>query len=266
MTEQSTPSQGNEPLRAGDRVMLIDSKQRRYLLHLKVDAEFHSHSGVVPHNDIIGDLEGSEFRTGSNAKYVVLRPTLTDQVLKMPRGAQVIYPKDLGAILMIADIHPGVHVLESGLGSGALSMALLRAGSRITGYEIREDFAERAALNVENFLGSEALERYDVQVRDIYEGIEGSGYDRIILDLPEPWQVVPHATTALRRGGMIVAYNPSIIQVQQFRAALEDGPFAMAETLEVLHRGWHVEGNAVRPDHRMVAHTGFLTSARLLGN
>jgi tRNA (adenine57-N1/adenine58-N1)-methyltransferase len=190
--------------------MLIDSKQRRYLLHLRAEAEFHSHSGFVSHNDIIGSLEGSEFRTGSNAKYVVFRPTLTDHVLKMPRGAQVIYPKDLGAILMLADIHEDVHVLESGLGSGALSTALLRAGARITGYEIREDFAERAVENV--------------------------------------------------------AYNPSIIQVQQFRQALEQGPFAMAETMEVLHRGWHVEGNAVRPDHRMVAHTGFLSHARLLGS
>ena len=266
MTETHNPSRGNEPLRAGDRVMLIDSKQRRYLLHLRAEAEFHSHSRFVSHNDIIGSLEGSEFRTGSNAKYVVFRPTLTDHVLKMPRGAQVIYPKDLGAILMLADIHEDVHVLESGLGSGALSTALLRAGARITGYEIREDFAERAVENVSNFLGAAALERYDVQVRDIYEGIEGTDYDRIILDLPEPWQVVPHAMKALRRGGMIVAYNPSIIQVQQFRQALEQGPFAMAETMEVLHRGWHVEGNAVRPDHRMVAHTGFLSHARLLGS
>jgi len=254
-----------ELLRYGDRVMLIDSRNRRYLVTLARDAAFHSHSGLVPHEDMVGRPEGSEFRTASNAKYIVLRPTLTDYVLKMPRGAQVIYPKDLGPILLLADIHPGVRVLESGLGSGALSTTLLRYGAIVTGYEIREDFAERAQENVKTFLGDEPLERYHVHIRDIYEGIPESGLDRVILDLPEPWQVVPHLPGALRRGGIFVAYNPSIIQVQQLRSVLADGPFTMIETVEILQRSWHVEGNAVRPDHRMVGHTGFLTSARLLG-
>jgi tRNA (adenine57-N1/adenine58-N1)-methyltransferase len=183
----------------------------------------------------------------------------------MPRGAQVIYPKDLGPLLMLADIYPGVRVFESGVGSGALSMTMLRAGAEIVGYELREEFAERAAANVEKYLGSAALDRYEVELRDSYEGIDGV-YDRIVLDLPEPWNVVPHATQALRRGGIIVSYSPSIVQVTQFREALEKHGFILAESLEVLNRGWHIEGQAVRPDHRMVAHTGFLTTARRAGD
>lgn len=267
MTGESSSDDGsvdNETLVVGDRVVMIDSRQRRYLLELTPGKEFHTHSGAVAHDDIIGRAEGSEFRTASNAKFVVLRPTLADHVLKMPRGAQVIYPKDLGPILMLADIHPGARVFESGLGSGALSTTLLRAGAVITGYELREDFAEKARQNVASFLGDEALERYGVHLRSAYEGIDHGPFDRAVLDLPEPWQVVPHLYGALRRGGILVAYNPSVTQVQQLRRTLDDGPWAMVETIEVLQRGWHVEGHAVRPDHRMVAHTGFLTHARLL--
>ena len=260
MTETSP----NETLVAGDRVVMIDSRQRRYLVALEAGKEFHTHAGAVAHDDVIGSPEGSEFRTASNAKFVVLRPTLADHVLKMPRGAQVIYPKDLGPILMLADIHQGARVFESGVGSGALSTTLLRAGAHITGYELRDDFAERAAENVQMFLGPDALASYDVHVRNAYDGIDHSGFDRAVLDIPEPWQVVPHLRGSLRRGGILVAYNPSITQVQQLRRVLDDGPWAMVETIEVLQRGWHIEGHAVRPDHRMVAHTGFLTHARLL--
>lgn len=260
----NTLAHDNETLREGDRVVMIDSRQRRYLVQLQPGAEFHTHAGVVQHDAVIGKPEGSEFRTASNAKFVVLRPTLSDHVLKMPRGAQVIYPKDLGPILMLADIHPGARVFESGVGSGALSTTLLRAGAHITGYELRDDFAARATENVELFLGSEALDHYDVQVRSAYEGIDHQGFDRAVLDLPEPWQVVPHLYGSLRRGGILVAYNPSITQVQQLRRTLDDGPWALVETVEILQRGWHIEGQAVRPDHRMVAHTGFLTHARLL--
>jgi len=181
----------------------------------------------------------------------------------MPRGAQVIYPKDLGPILMLADVFPGARVLESGVGSGALSMTLLRAGAHLTAYELREDFAARARHNVEAFLGHEAAQRYVVELRDCYEGIGVRDLDRIVLDLPEPWQVVAPAERALRPGGLLVAYTPSIVQVTQLREAIADSRFDMAETLEVLHRGWYVEGQAVRPDHRMVAHTAFLTVARL---
>lgn len=249
----------------GDRVLLIDSKKRRYLVTLKAGGEFHSHAGFVPHDSIIGSSEGSTVRSTRNQGYLAVKPTLSDFVLKMPRGAQVIYPKDLGPILMLADIFPGARVLESGVGSGALSMAMLRAGADIVGYELREDFAQRAKENVESFLGEEALTRYRVELRDCYDGIDETDLDRIVLDLPEPWQVVRHAERALHPGGILLAYTPSIVQAMQLREAFETSSFDMPETMEVLNRTWHVEGQAVRPDHRMVAHTGFLTHARLLG-
>ena len=251
-------------LRAGEKVLLIDRKKRRYLVNLEEGGEFHTHSGFVPHNDVIGSAEGAPLRSTKGATFTVFRPTLSDFVLKMPRGAQVIYPKDLGAILMQADIFPGARVLESGVGSGALSMTLLRAGAIITGYELRADFASRAVKNVASFCTPEMLANYEVQERDCYEGIDPLGFDRVILDLPEPWQVVAHAETALRPGGILVAYTPAITQAVQLRERLVDSGFELAETMEVLHRGWNIDGMSVRPDHRMVAHTGFLTNARLL--
>jgi tRNA (adenine57-N1/adenine58-N1)-methyltransferase len=189
-----------------------------------------------------------------------VRPTLADFVLSMPRGAQVIYPKDLGPLLILADIFPGARVLEAGVGSGALSMTLLRAGADVVGYELREDFAAKAEANVASFLGTGCP--YRVERRDVYEGIDEVGLDRIMLDLPEPWRVVKHAVTALRPGGIFVSSLPSVVQVAQLRDALDAAPFVLAETIEVLQRSWHVAGLSVRPDHRMVAHTGFLTSAR----
>ena len=257
--------EGQKPeLTAGEHIVLIDNRQRRYLVTLEPGGEFHSHAGVIPHDQVIGSLEGSEYRTASNARFIGLRPTLNDHVLKMPRGAQVIYPKDLGPIFLLADIAPNQKVFESGVGSGALSTALLRVGARVTGYEIREDFAETARSNVEQFLGPEALDRYEIKMRDAYEPHDDHGFDRAVLDLPEPWQVVPHLESSLRRGGILVAYNPSVIQVQNLRRRLGEGPWALIETVEVLNRTWHVEGLSVRPDHRMVAHTGFLTHARLI--
>lgn len=250
------------PLLDGEQVLLLDRKDRRYLVKLQAGSEFHSHAGVVAHDDMIGADEGIELRSTRGAAYVVYRPTLSDFVLKMKRGAQVIYPKDLGPILLLADIFPGARVLESGIGSGALSMTMLRAGAEIFGYELRADFAARAQANVEAFLGAEVLDRYHVEERDTYEGIDVTELDRVVLDLPEPWNVVKHARQALRPGGIFVAYLPSIMQVSQLHDALNTNGFVMAETLEVLNRGWHVEGQAVRPDHRMVAHTGFLTHAR----
>ncbi len=249
---------------AGDRVLLVDRKDRRYLVTLEAGGEFHSHTGVVDHDDLIGSPDGGHLRSSRGGSFVAFRPTLSDFVLKMPRGAQVIYPKDLGPILMLADIRPGVRVLESGVGSGALSMTLLRAGAQVIGYEIREDFAERALRNVEAMLGAEELHRYDVEIRDAYGGIDETDLDRVLLDLPEPWQVVPHAAKALRQGGIILAYTPSIVQAASFREALDEHGFAFSETLEVTHRSWHIEGVAVRPAHRMVGHTGFLSHARLL--
>jgi tRNA (adenine57-N1/adenine58-N1)-methyltransferase len=182
----------------------------------------------------------------------------------MPRGAQVIYPKDLGPILMLADVFPGARILEAGVGSGALSMTLLRAGAEVVGYELREDFAHRARANVVAFLGEAVLNRYRIEARDAYDGIDETGLDRVVLDLPEPWRLVKEAETALRPGGILVCYLPTITQVAQLREAVDHSAFGMAETLEVLQRSWHVQGQSVRPDHRMVAHTGFLTAARLL--
>ena len=255
-------------LQAGETVVMIDSRQRRYLVVLADDGEFHTHAGVVPHEEIIGSPEGSQFRSGSGARFVALRPTLADQVLKMPRGAQVIYPKDLGAIWMLADVQAGMSVFETGVGSGAMSSTLLRTGAFVTGYELRDDFAERAVRNVESIVGPEALHRYDVQLRDAYEAVDpprsGAHYDRAVLDIPEPWHVAEHLPGRLRLGGILVAYNPSVTQVQQLRRTLDAGPWAFIETIEVLHRSWHVQGASVRPDHRMVAHTGFLTHARLI--
>ena len=268
-------------LQAGEPVLMIDSRRRRYLVALREGGEFHTHAGVVPHDEIIGSLEGSRFRTGSGARFVAVRPTLADHILKMPRGAQVIYPKDLGAIWMLADVRPGMEVFETGVGSGALSATLLRTGAFVTGYELREDFADRAVRNVESIAGPDALDRYDVQLRDAYDAVEpprtsdrpgavaggdspGRLYDRAVLDIPEPWHVAVHLPGRLRRGGILVAYNPSVTQVQHMRRTLSDGPWALIETIEVLHRSWHVEGASVRPDHRMVAHTGFLTHARLI--
>lgn len=252
------------PLRAGELVLLVDGKSRRYLITLEPGAEFHSHAGFIAHDDLIGRDAGREVRSTRRSRYVVLRPTLSDYVLKMPRGAQVIYPKDIGPLLMLADIHPGVRVLESGVGSGALSMALLRSGADIVGYELREDFAARARRNVGAFLGEGALDRYRVEVRDCYDGIEEPDLDRIVLDLPEPWRVVAPATAALAPGGLLAAYTPQITQAARLREALDHSAFAMAETVEVISRAWHIEGQAVRPNHRMVGHTGFLTHARLL--
>lgn len=248
-----------------EMALLVDPKRRRYLVRLAPGGEFHSHRGIVYHDHLIGASEGVEVVSTGGMSYRAVRPTLSDFVVEMPRGAQVIYPKDLGAILMLADLAPEMRVLESGLGSGALSMAMLRTGVSILGYELREDFAARATANVKAFLGEVAMERYEVHVRDCYAGIDEVGLDRIVLDLPEPWRVVEAATHSLRSGGIFLAYTPSVTQVMSLREALDRNRFAMAETLEVLHRTWHVEGQAVRPDHRMVAHTGFLTHARWLG-
>ncbi|MGH9292274.1 MAG: tRNA (adenine-N1)-methyltransferase, partial [Acidimicrobiales bacterium] len=214
----------------GERALLVDAKGRRYLMRLRSGRTFQSHAGVVEHDEVIGAFEGSRVgarsaRGGpaSEPKYLAVRPTLADVVLNMPRGAQVIYPKDLAAILMAADIFPGARVLEAGVGSGALSMTLLRAGAAVIGYEIRPDFAERARANVAEFLGS--TDGFDVEERDVYEGIEGAGFDRVVLDLPEPWRVVRHAESALSPGGIFLSYLPTINQTDELRRELARSRF-----------------------------------------
>ena len=250
---------------AGDRVLLVDAKRRRHLVTLTEGGEFHTHAGALAHDLLIGQGEGVTVRTTLGSRLVAVRPTLSEYVLEMPRGAQVIYPKDLGPILMLADLFPGARVLESGVGSGALTLAILRAigaTGQLTGYELRDDFARRARANVDGFLGPDVP--LEIEVRDVYEGIELDDLDRVLLDLPEPWRVVKHAETALHEGGILLAYLPTIGQVMRLREELAGSSFGMVETLEVLQRTWHVDGQSVRPDHRMVAHTGFLTHARLL--
>ena len=260
MTAAGAPRRG--PLAAGERVLLVDAKGRRYLLGLQAGAQFHTHAGIVDHDTVIGAAEGSVIAGSTGRSFLVVRPTLADVVLKMPRGAQVIYPKDLGAILLAADIGPGQRVLEAGVGSGALSMAVLRAGAEVVGYELRPDFAAGARSNVTAYAGADVP--YRVEVRDVYDGIDETDLDRILLDLPEPGRVVAHAEKALRPGGILLAYLPTINQVASLRATLTRSAFGMAETSEILRRTWHVEERSVRPDHRMVGHTGFLTTARLL--
>ncbi len=270
MTEDPAGGRGR-PFSEGERILLVDRKGRRYLVRLRSGRAFQSHAGVVAHDLLIGTAEGSEVEASfggdsrrSNARYLALRPTLADVVVGMPRGAQVIYPKDLGAIVIGADIFPGARVLEAGVGSGALSMALLRAGAEVVGYELRADFAEQATANVVGFLGSAGSDHYRVLERDIYEGIAEKSLDRVLLDLPEPWRVVAHAESALVPGGILCAYLPSINQTAELRQRLHASAFGLAETFEVLRRTWHIEGRSVRPDQRMVAHTGFITTARLL--
>lgn len=251
------------PLSDGELVLLVDQKQRRYVVQLSADGEFQTHAGSLAHSELIGRSEGVAAASTRGQRFTVYRPTLSDFILTMPRGAQVIYPKDIGPMLMLADIGPGLKVFESGVGSGALSMAMLRAGAHIVGYELREDFAARAVKNVGSFLGDGAVTRYQVELRNSYEGIEHRDFDRVVLDIPEPWQVVPHVPAALHPGGLFVSYSPSITQVMKVSDALGKVGFSEISTTEVLNRTWHIDGQSVRPDHRMVAHTGFLTRARL---
>lgn len=197
-------------------------------------------------------------------RFFALAPTLAEYVLEMPRGAQVIYPKDLALIVLWADIFPGARVAEAGTGSGALTMVLVRAvgpAGHVFSYDVREDFSARAASNVERYLG--ATETLTVRIHDVTEGIPDAPVDRVILDLPEPWRVVAPAAAALAPGGLFCSYVPTVPQVQQTVASLRaQGGFALIETIEALVRPWNVDGQSVRPVHRMVAHTGFLTVAR----
>lgn len=252
------------PLAPGDPVLLIDRKRRSYLIWLHTAAFYDLRGGRVAHDDIIGASEGGTIETSRGEALLVMRPTLADYVLAMPRGAQVIYPKDLALILIAADIYPGATVVEAGTGSGALSMALVRAvgpSGRVFSYEVREEFLRGATRNIHRYLGETPT--LTLRLHDITAGIPDAPADRIVLDLPEPWQVLPHALDALRPGGMLLSYLPTTVQVAQAVESLRASHgFAMIETTETLLRPWHVEGQSVRPAHRMVAHTGFLVTAR----
>lgn len=253
------------PLAAGELVVLTDRKRRRYLVTLEAGAEWHSHAGVVPHDALIGAREGSAIRTNRNMEVVVLRPTREDFVLKMKRGAQVVYPKDQAMILAAADVRPGCTVVEAGAGSGALTLALLAAvgpSGRVISFERRDDHAAVARRNVARFHGGEP-DAWELRLGDVVEGLADVRAHRVVLDLLEPWEVVRGAASALPPGGIVLAYTPTVPQVMRFTEALwDDGRFTDVRTTETLVRPWDVDGLAVRPAHRMVAHTAFLTVAR----
>jgi len=252
---------------AGEKALLLDSRGRRYLVTLQKGGAFHFHRGIVDHDALIGSPEGTRVRSTRGDVVLAVRPTLAEYVLKMSRGAQIVYPKDLGAMLVRADIFPGATVVEAGAGSGALTTALLRAvgpGGRVVTYEVREDFAAKARENVEAFLGP--APNLEIRLGSIYEGIGETGVDRVVLDLPEPWRALEPAACALRSGGILLSYLPTILQIHQLAEGLrQDARWSQVSTDETLVRTWHVETSSVRPDHRMVAHTGFITTARRVG-
>jgi tRNA (adenine57-N1/adenine58-N1)-methyltransferase len=253
----------------------MDARGRRYLLRLQAGSTFHFHGGSIPHDRLIGAPEGAMRRATSGARLTALRPTLGDFVLKMPRGAQVVYPKDIAAVLVHGDIAPGSRVLEAGTGSGALTMGLARAvgpQGRVVSYEVREDFHETARANIETFFGGVPawveLRNQDLAgVTDAGPGGPGHAdsaevFDRAVLDLPEPWAVLHAVTTVLRPGGILTTYLPTTNQTREVVLALERSGYSQVDTFEVMERHWHVTDRSVRPDHRMVAHTGFITIAR----
>lgn len=257
------------PLQAGDRVLLIDGRDRRYLVTLATGRQFHSHLGIVEHDDLIGSTEGSSFRASGGGRYIAVRPTLADYILKMPRGAQVVYPKDIGLILVYADVFPGAVVVEAGSGSGSLTLGLSRAvgpDGRVISYEIRDDHHAGAHKNVTEWYEGIGGKPANVELRigDVFEGIPEQGVDRMILDLPEPWRAVGPATAALAHGGILCCYLPTVPQVSQAVEAMRAGGFGLMSTFEGLVRTWNVDGLSVRPDHRMVAHTGFIVVGRKL--
>ena len=249
-------------------MLLVDNKKRRHLITLVAGGQFHTHAGIVEHDEHHRQRRrhhGAHDRAARAC--IAVRPTLSEYVLEMPRGAQVIYPKDLGPILMLADIFPGARILESGVGSGALDdvrSCARPAEGRVTGYEIRDDFADRAQQNVHGFLGADVP--LDVEVRDVYEGIDEHDLDRVVLDLPEPWRVgEARGQASLRPGGILVAYLPDDPAGRAAaRGARATRRSAWSRRSRCCSARWHVEGQSIRPDHRMVAHTGFLTHARLL--
>ena len=257
-------------LQPGDKVLLIDSRDRRYLVTLATGKQFHSHAGTVDHDALIGGPEGSVVRTSGGAKLTAFRPTLADFVLKMPRGAQVVYPKDVALILVYADVFPGATVIEAGSGSGSLTLALSRAvgeAGRVISYELREDHHAQAAANVASWYEGVGAKPENVELRvgDVFADLDDDLVaDRMVLDLPEPWHAVGTSTNSLRPGGILCCYLPTIPQVSQIVETMRRGGFGQIATMESLLRTWNVDGQSVRPDHRMVAHTGFLVTGRKL--
>ena len=248
---------------AGDLALLIDRKARRYMITLADGETYHCHLGRLSHDDMIGGNVGGWYRTDKSHTLLAVRPSLGDFVRQMPRGPQIIYPKDLGNIVNFADIFPGATVVEGGLGSGALTSALLRAvgnTGKVINYEIDEAVLPKAMRNIERVTPD--ISNLEVKIGDIYQGIDERDIDRVVLDVPEPWQAISGIGDSLVMGGIMLSFVPTILQVQKLVMALEeDGRFQMIESLETLLRTWHVTERSVRPDHRMIAHSGFLTTA-----
>jgi tRNA (adenine57-N1/adenine58-N1)-methyltransferase catalytic subunit len=256
------------PFAPGDQVQLTDPKGRQHRLVLSEGKSFHTHRGSVAHDDLIGQPEGSVVTSAGGTAYIALRPLLADFAVSMPRGAAVIYPKDAAQIIGLADIFPGARVVEAGAGSGALSCWLLRAvgeGGRVTSFERRPDFAEIASANVQRYFGG-PHPAWRLVVGDLDPaGLHDA--DRVVLDLLAPWEHVRSAVAMLSPGGLICCYVATTTQLARIVTALRDhGNFAEPAAWETLQRGWHVDGLAVRPEHRMVGHTGFLITARRLAD
>lgn len=257
---------GERPFAFGDLVLFVDGKGRRRMQKLRPHRIFQAPAGgVVRHEDVVGLAEGSRVETSTGDPVLCLRPTLEEYILAMPRRTQVIYPKDLGQIILRSNLGPGGRVLEAGVGSGATTLALLRTvgpTGTVVSYERRPEFVELARENVRRFLGMVPT-NWRVELRDVYEGIAEAGLDAVVLDVPEPYRCVEAVARAVRTGGMLLAWLPTTNQVQQLVTALQaHRSWALVETGELLLRPWHVSAASVRPEHRMVAHTGFLVTAR----
>ncbi|MEO3791891.1 tRNA (adenine-N1)-methyltransferase [Nonomuraea sp. B10E15] len=258
------------PFQAGDQVQLTDPKNKRHTITLKEDGVFHTHKGAIPHSDLIGQPEGSVVRSSGGTAYLAFRHLLQDYTLAMPRGAAVIYPKDASMIVGMADIFPGARVIEAGVGSGALTCFLLRAvgpEGHVTSYERRQEFADVARKNVEKFYGGPMEGNWRLVTGDLVSSIDEVDVDRVILDMLAPWECVDAVAKALTPGGVICCYVATTTQLSKTVEVIRDhGCFTEPHAWETLVRDWHVEGLAVRPDHRMIGHTGFLVTARRMAD
>ena len=259
------------PFKLGDRVQLTDERKRRQTVTLVDGGELHSHRGVLAHNDLVGLAEGSVVANSHGIEYLAFRPLFNDFVMSMPRGAAIVYPKDSAMIVTFGDIFPGAKVAEAGIGSGALTLALLRAvgeSGTVVSIERREEFAEIAKANLEGFFG-EYPQNHEIQIGDLKDRLPkiDTEFDRVVLDMLAPWDCVDAVAGALVPGGVVTCYVATVTQLSRTVEAFRNqGSFTSIESMETMVRGWHVEGLAVRPDHRMVAHTGFLMTARRLSD
>ncbi|WP_438855997.1 tRNA (adenine-N1)-methyltransferase [Agromyces sp. M3QZ16-3] len=259
------------PFRVGDRVQLTGPKGRMHTITLEPGKVFHSHKGTIAHDEIIGLPDGSVVANAVGVEYLALRPLLSDFVMSMPRGAAIVYPKDAVQILAQADVFPGATVVEAGVGSGALSLWLLRAigpTGRLMSFERREEFADVARGNVATFHGEDSA-NWSITLGDLAEALPqragAASVDRVVLDMLAPWECIDAVSTALKPGGVLLCYVATVTQLSRVAEAIRaTGWYTEPVANETMVRGWHVQGLAVRPDHRMIAHTGFLITARRL--